>query len=113
HADRANNERVLGIDPATGKQVSVRIGRFGPLVQIGSADDEDKPRFASLRPGQMIETLTFEDALDLFKLPKKVGQFEDKEMTVAVGRFGPYIRHNGAFYSLPKGLDPQDVTEEE
>lgn len=113
HADRANNERVLGIDPATGKQVSVRIGRFGPLVQIGSPDDEDKPRFASLRPGQMIETLTFEDALDLFKLPKKVGQFEDKEMTVAVGRFGPYIRHNGAFYSLPKGLDPQDVTEEE
>src|SRR5690606_39050274 len=113
NADRANNERELGIDPDSGKPVSVRIGKFGPLVQIGSADDEEKPRFASLRKGQMIETITFEDAMELFKLPKKVGMFEDKEMTVAVGRFGPYIRHNSAFYSLPKGVEPLDVTEEE
>lgn len=113
NADRANNERELGIDPVSGKPVSVRIGKFGPLVQIGSADDEEKPRFASLRKGQMIETITFEDAMELFKLPKKVGMFEDKEMTVAVGRFGPYIRHNSAFYSLPKGVEPLDVTEEE
>ncbi|SFC11063.1 DNA topoisomerase-1 [Parapedobacter composti] len=112
HADRATNERELGIDPETGKRVSVRIGRFGPMVQIGSPDDEEKPRFASLRPGQMIETLTFEEALDLFKLPKKVGEFEGKEMTVAIGRFGPYIRHNNAFYSLPKDMDPHDVTTE-
>jgi len=112
HADRATNERELGIDPETGKRVSVRIGRFGPMVQIGSVDDEEKPRFASLRPGQMIETLTFEEALDLFKLPKKVGEFEGKEMTVAIGRFGPYIRHNNAFYSLPKAMDPHDVTSE-
>lgn len=111
-ADRANSERELGIDPETGKKVSVRIGRFGPMVQIGTADDEEKPRFASLRPGQMIETITFEDALELFKLPKKVGMFEDKDMTVAIGRFGPYIRHNNAFYSLPKDVDPHDVTEE-
>lgn len=111
NAERANNERILGVDPETGKQVSVRVGRFGPLVQIGAADDEEKPRFASLRKGQMIETITFEEAMDLFKLPKKVGEYEDKEMTVAIGRFGPYIRHNSAFYSLPKGVDPLDVTE--
>lgn len=113
HADRATNERILGIDPQTGKQVSVRVGRFGPLVQLGTQDDEEKPKFASLRKGQMIETITFEEAMDLFKLPKKVGEFEGKEMVVAVGRFGPYIRHNSAFYSLPKGLDPLDVTEEQ
>ena len=113
HADRANHERQLGTDPTTGKPVSVRVGRFGPLVQIGSADDEEKPRFASLRKGQMIETITFEEAMDLFKLPKAVGTFEDQEMTVAIGRFGPYIRHASAFYSLPKGLDPMDVKEED
>lgn len=112
NADRATNERELGTDPETGKRVSVRIGRFGPMVQIGSADDEEKPRYASLRPGQMIETITFEEALDLFKLPKKVGEFEGKEMTVAIGRFGPYIRHNNAFYSLPKDVDPHGVTTE-
>lgn len=113
HADRATNERELGEEPGTGKRVSVRIGRFGPMVQIGATDDEEKPRYASLRPGQMIETITFEEAMDLFKLPKKVGEFEGKEMTVAVGRFGPYIRHDSAFYSLPKGVDPLDVTTDE
>lgn len=113
HADRANSERELGVDPETGKPVSVRVGRFGPLVQIGSADDEEKPRFASLRKGQMIETITLEEALELFKLPKKVGEYEDAEMTVAIGRFGPYIRHKSAFYSLPKGVDPHDVTEDQ
>ncbi|WP_051959949.1 type I DNA topoisomerase [Sphingobacterium sp. SG20118] len=113
HAERANNERELGVDPVSGKPVSVRIGKFGPLVQIGAQDDEEKPRFASLRKGQMIETITFEDAMELFKLPKKVGIFEEKEMTVAIGRFGPYIRHDSSFYSLPKDLDPLDVTEEE
>ncbi|HLS96587.1 DNA topoisomerase-1 [Sphingobacterium allocomposti] len=111
NADRATHERELGTDPVSGKPVTVRVGRFGPLVQIGSADDEEKPRFASLRKGQMIETITFEEAMDLFKLPKKVGEFEGKEMTVAVGRFGPYIRHASAFYSLPKGMDPMDVNE--
>lgn len=113
NADRATHERELGVDPESGKPVTVRVGRFGPLVQIGHPDDEEKPRFASLRKGQMIETITFEEAIDLFKLPKKVGLFEDKEMTVAIGRFGPYIRHASAFYSLPKGLDPMDVTEEQ
>lgn len=113
NADRASHERELGIDPQTGKPVSVRVGRFGPLVQIGTADDEEKPRFASLRKGQMIETITFEEAMELFKLPKKIGTFEDIEMTVAIGRFGPYIRHNAEFYSLPKDLDPLDVTQEQ
>ncbi|MEH6306354.1 type I DNA topoisomerase [Olivibacter sp. CPCC 100613] len=111
YADRASSERILGTDPQTGKQISVRIGRFGPLVQIGSADDDEKPVFASLRSGQMIETITLDEALELFKLPKKVGNYESKDMTVAIGRFGPYIRHNNAFYSLPKGLDPMDVNE--
>ena len=113
NAERASHERELGVDPVSGKPVSVRVGRFGPLVQIGAQDDEEKPRFASLRKGQMIETITFEEAMELFKLPKKVGEFEDKEMSVAIGRFGPYIRHNSAFYSLPKGLDPLDVTQEQ
>ena len=113
NADRATHERELGVDPVSGKPISVRVGRFGPLVQIGTADDEEKPIFASLRKGQMIETITLEEALELFKLPKKVGEFEGKEMTVAIGRFGPYIRHNSSFYSLPKGLDPLDVEQEQ
>jgi len=113
NADRATHERELGVDPVTGKPISVRVGRFGPLVQIGTADDEEKPVFTSLRKGQMIETITLEEALELFKLPKKVGEFEGKEMTVAIGRFGPYIRHNSSFYSLPKGLDPLDVEQDQ
>jgi DNA topoisomerase-1 len=114
-ADKATGERELGTDPVSGKKVSVRIGRYGPFVQVGenaAENDTIKPLYASLRAGQSIETITLEDALELFKLPKKVGIFEDKEMTVAIGKFGPYIRHNSAFYSLPKGVDPLDVTEE-
>ncbi|MCO4293776.1 type I DNA topoisomerase [Solitalea sp. MAHUQ-68] len=110
-ADRVRADRELGIDPESGKRISVHIGRYGPYVQIGENDDENKPRYASLKAGQMIETITFEEALDLFKLPKKVGVFEDKEMTVAIGRFGPYIRHNNAFYSLTKEDDPFTIDE--
>ncbi len=111
-ADRASGERELGIDPKSGKKMSVRIGRYGPFVQIGEAvEGEEKPAYASLRMGQMIETITLEEALELFKLPKKIGVFEDKEMTVAIGKFGPYIRHNSMFYSLPKGIDPLDADE--
>ena len=111
NAERANGGRELGIDPVSGKKISVRIGRFGPFVQIGDAEDEEKPRYASLRSGQMLESISLEEALDLFKLPKKVGSFEDLDMTVAIGKFGPYIRHNNAFYSLPKEVDPFDVDE--
>jgi DNA topoisomerase-1 len=112
-ADKATGERELGVHPENGKKVSVRIGRFGPFVQIGDSDTEEKPLYASLRAGQSIETISLEEALELFKLPKKVGLFEDKEMTVAIGKFGPYIRHNSAFYSLPKGVDPLDLSEEQ
>lgn len=115
-ADKATGERDLGLHPISGKKVSVRIGRYGPFVQVGdNATDEEpeKPLYASLRNGQSIETITIDDALELFKLPKKAGHFEDKDMTVAIGKFGPYIRHNSAFYSLPKGVDPLDVTEEQ
>ncbi len=116
NANRASGERELGNDPATGKKISVRIGRFGPFVQIGEPaenEGDEKPRYASLRSGQMIETISLEEALELFKLPKKVGVFEDLEMTVAIGKFGPYIRHNASFYSLPKEIDPHVVTEEQ
>jgi DNA topoisomerase-1 len=116
-ANKATGERELGIHPESGKKMSVRIGRYGPFVQVGeNATDEDKeykPLYASLRTGQSIETISLEEALELFKLPKKVGVFEDKDMTVAIGRFGPYIRHNSAFISLPKEIDPLDVTEEQ
>ena len=115
-ADKATGERELGVHPENGKKVSVRIGRYGPFVQVGDSptddDKENKPLYASLRSGQSIETISLAEALELFKLPKKVGVFEDKEMTVAIGKFGPYIRHNSAFYSLPKDIDPLDVSEE-
>ncbi|HET9570560.1 MAG TPA: type I DNA topoisomerase [Bacteroidales bacterium] len=106
-------ERILGEDPTSGRPISVRIGRFGPVVQIGTADDEDKPLFASLRSNQRMETLTIEEALDLFKLPRKPGKFEEKEITVAVGRFGPYIRHDNKFISIPKTLDPMEISVDE
>ena len=107
--------RELGTDPATGKTILAKLGRFGPYVQLGEENEEtgEKPVYASLRKGQFIESISLEDALDLFKLPRIVGTFEDKEMTAAVGRFGPYIRHEGKFYSLPKTLDPMKVTAEE
>ena len=103
-------ERILGEEPGTGKPVSVKIGRFGPVAQIGSADEEEKPRFAPLRKGQSIETITLDEVLDLFKLPRTLGQFEDKDIVAAVGRFGPYIRHNSKFVSIPKGEDPLTIT---
>lgn len=105
-------EHILGVDPKTGRQVSVKIGRFGPVVQIGMADEEEKPLFASLRKNQSMETLTLEDALDLFNLPRTLGEFEEKEMIVAVGRFGPYIKHDNKFVSLPKTEDPMTITHE-
>jgi len=116
-ADKATGVRDLGVHPEKGEKVSVRIGRYGPFVQVGenaSDDNKDyKPLYASLRTGQSIETITLEEALELFKLPKVVGEFESKPMKVAIGRFGPYISHNSAFVSLPKEIDPHDVTEEQ
>ncbi|MEA4905276.1 MAG: DNA topoisomerase I [Bacteroidia bacterium 43-41] len=106
-------ERVLGQDPKTGRQVSVKIGRYGPLAQVGTPDEEEKPLFASLQKTQSIETITLEEALRLFDLPRSLGEFREKEMTVGIGRFGPYIRHNNKFVSLPKGVDPLEITAEE
>ena len=111
--DHKVGERVLGTDPATGRRVSVKIGRFGPVVQVGEVSDDEKPQFASLTEGQSIQTITLEEALKLFELPRRVGEFEGKEVTAAIGRFGPYIRHDGAFVSIPKDLAPQTVTLEE
>ncbi|MBO5053614.1 MAG: type I DNA topoisomerase [Muribaculaceae bacterium] len=106
-------ERLLGNDPATGDPVTVKIGRFGPLVQIGSNDDDKKPRFASLLKDQSLETITLEQALKLFEFPRNLGQFEDKDITVAIGKFGPYIKHNGKYVSIPKSIAPTQVSLEQ
>lgn len=110
NAERASGERELGIDPVSGKKVIARIGRFGPMIQIGQVDDEEKPRFATLRPHQSIETITYEEAMELFKLPHELGQFDGQEVLVNVGRFGPYVKFGEQFISLPKGEDPLSVT---
>ena len=103
--------RELGLDPETGKKISVRLGRFGPFVQLGEADEENniKPKYASLRTGQMIETISLEEAMELFKLPKNVGLFEDKDVVIGIGKFGPYIRHNSIFTSIGKEDDPHTI----
>ena len=103
-------ERNLGVDPTSGKPVSVKIGRFGPLVQIGDGNNDEKPQFASLLKGQSVSTITLEEALKLFEFPRVIGEFEGKEVTVAVGRFGPYIKHDNKFVSIPKDLTPAAVT---
>ncbi len=110
NAERESGERILGTDPETGRQVSVRLGRFGPMVQLGTAEDEEKPVFASLLPNQSIDTLTFEEALDLFKLPRILGEYEGQEVAVNVGRYGPYVRFGKQFISLAKGEGVFDVT---
>lgn len=106
-------QRILGVQPSTGLQVSVSIGRYGPMAQLGTVEDAEKPRFASLQKGQSLETITLEEALALFDLPKNIGEYEGEVMTVAVGRFGPYVRHAGKFYSLPKDTDPLSCTAEQ
>lgn len=106
-------ERMLGTDPVSGKPVSVKIGRFGPVVQIGSSEDEEKPKFAQLNKEHSLETITLEEALELFKLPRVLGELEGKAVSVGVGRFGPYVRHDKEYVSIPKGMDPMTVTMEE
>jgi len=109
NAQRAKGERLLGVDPETGKNMYARLGRFGAMVQIGEATDEEKPKFASIQGEQTIDSISFEDALDLFKLPKTIGEFEGEEVIVAVGRFGPYVRFGKKFISLDKGENPMSV----
>ena len=110
--EHTRSERLIGYDPVTGKPISARIGRFGPLLQKGASDDPDK-QFVSLRKGQLIETITLEDALQLFALPRVVGHYGDAEITTAIGRFGPYVKYDGHFVSLAKGQDPYTLTEEQ
>jgi len=112
-AERISGERELGVDPTSGKPVIARMGRYGPMVQIGSQDDEVKPRFAKLKPAQSIETINLDEAMDLFRLPRNLGQFEEQDVTVSIGRFGPYIAHDKKFYSLSKEFDPYSVSLEE
>ncbi len=113
-SERASGERILGIDPKTKKTVSVRMARFGPVAQLTDPNDpEAKPEYAGIRRDQKMELLTLEEALELFKLPRVVGTFEDKEVVAAIGRFGPYLRHDGKFYSLKKEYDPHTVSEED
>ena len=112
-AERAKGERELGFDAVTGKKVIARMGRYGPMVQIGHQDEEEKPRFAKLKASQSIETISFEEAMELFKLPRMLGQFEEEEVSVNIGRFGPYAAHAKKFYSLNKEMDPYTVTLEE
>lgn len=111
--DHKVGERILGVDPASGRQVSVKIGRFGAMAQIGTQEEEEKPQFAGLQKNQSLGTITLEEALRLFDLPRTLGEFEDKNITVAIGRFGPYVRHDSKFVSLPKDFDPYKVTSEE
>lgn len=106
-------ERSLGTDPATGKPVTVKIGRFGPMVQLGDSEGDEKPEFASLLKGQSVNTITLEEALKLFAFPRHIGEFEGKEVTVALGRFGPYVKHDGKFVSIPKEMSPAHITLEE
>lgn len=112
NADRANGERILGTDPKSGRNVLTRIGRFGPMVQIGEQDDEEAPIFASLMPSQNIATITLEEALELFKVPFDLQDFEGKPVSVGVGRFGPYVKWGDAFISIPRGEEALSVTQE-
>jgi DNA topoisomerase-1 len=102
-------ERYLGDEPGTGKPVSVKIGRFGPMVQIGVANEKEKPRFAQLNKGQSIASITLEEALELFKLPRTLGEYEGEEVSVGTGRFGPYVLHCKKYVSIPKGIDPMAI----
>lgn len=108
-SEKVKGERLLGVDPESGKNVYVRIGRFGPMVQIGEAEEEEKPRFASLKKGQPMDSLDLKEALKLFDFPRFVGEYEGADMTVAIGRFGPYVKHKSAFYSLAKTDDPASI----
>ena len=109
-AEHKAGERELGIDPKSGKPVFVKIGRFGPIVQIGRADDKEKPQFAQLPADKSMETITLDEAMELFKLPRNLGEFEGKAVTVGTGKYGPYILHNKKYVSLPKEEDPLTVT---
>ena len=109
NAQRESGERILGVDPRSGRTVKVRLGKFGPVAQIGDPDEEEKPIFASLGPNQQLENITFEETMQLFEMPKTLGIYQEEEIVVNNGRFGPYLKHKGVFVSLPKGMLPSEV----
>ena len=113
HTEHKVGERLLGNDPATGVPVTVKIGRFGPVVQMGGNDIGQKPRFAQLASGQKLETITLEEALELFQLPRKLGMYEGEPITIGAGKYGPYVSHKGSYVSVPKGVDPMEITFEQ
>lgn len=113
NADRVTGERELGVDPKSGRKVIVRMGRYGPMVQIGGPDEEEKPKFAKLRSGMNLETITFDEAMELFQLPRVAGTHESMDVTISEGRFGPYVLYDKKFYSLKKDQDPMTITLEE
>ena len=117
NSEYAKGERLLGNDPETGKPVIVKMGRYGAFAQLGEStldkEDEEKPKFASLRKGQNLEAITLEEALQLFKLPRTIGEYEGKELVIGIGRFGPYVRHDSKFYSLKRGVDDPYTIEAE
>jgi len=110
-SEKFSGEKLIGLDPASGKNVFVKIGRFGPIVQIGDTESEEKPKFAALKKGQSLDNITLEEALELFSFPRTIGTFEDSEMIVSIGRFGPYVRHKSMFYSIAKAIDPLTIDE--
>lgn len=109
HSEKFSGEKLLGQEPDTGKNVFAKIGRFGPMIQIGDTDSEEKPRFASIKKGQSLETVTLEEALEMFKFPRTIGVYQDTDVSVGIGRFGPYVKHKSLFVSLPKQYDPSEV----
>ena len=109
NSGKFSGERLLGVDPVSGKNVFVKVGRFGPLAQIGDTESEEKPRFAGLHKNQHIETVTLEEVLKLFDFPRSLGEWQGHEITVAIGRFGPYVKYDNAFYGLAKTDDPATI----
>jgi DNA topoisomerase-1 len=108
-SEKVKGEKLLGTDPETGKNIYVKLGKYGPIVQLGDIDNTVKPRFAGLRKGQSLETMNLEEALDLFKLPRSIGNYEDAEIIIAEGKYGPYVKHKSDFYSLAKTDDPLTI----
>ena len=111
-SERASGERILGKDPVSGNTLLVRVGRFGPMAQIGTQEETEKPRYSKLRAGQLLENITFEEAMDLFKLPRNLGEFDGQDLVVSIGRFGPYVKHGTMYASLKKEDDPYTVNKD-
>lgn len=112
-SEKSKGEKLLGTDPDSGKPVTAKIGRFGPMIQIGDAEDEEKPRFASIPKGKSLETISLKEALNLFRLPRSLGEYEGEDLQVSTGRYGPYVKHSNKFYSLKKSDDPHIITREQ